>query len=122
MDYNINIITRNQIPSNIYLCDGINKDWNMIHSFEFENGLQFIIGSNYPISSAELIIEDISQELECVLNKNDINELQNYYYNTFENFIKYNDCCKIWNYYHNNQHLIREIINSFNNDEGYKEY
>ncbi len=114
MDYNINIITRSQIPSNIYLCDiHDNKDWEMIHSFEFKNGLQYIIGSNYPISSPELIIEEMSHELECILNTNDASELQNYYYYTFDNFIKYKDCCKIWNYYQDNQYLIKEVIKSF---------
>ena len=80
MNYTINIITREQIPSNIYLCDGFKNDWEMIHSFEFENGLQYIIGSNHPISSVELIIEDMSHDLECVLNTNDASELQDYYY------------------------------------------
>jgi hypothetical protein len=115
MDYYIRIIKRYQIPSNIYLCEGNDKDWDMIHSFEFINGLHYIIGSNCRIPSAELIIEDISHELELVLNKDDVADLQNYYYHTFENFINYKDCCKIWNYYRSNQDLIKEVINSFNN-------
>jgi hypothetical protein len=114
MDYKLNIITRSQLPSNIYLCDfNDNADWEMIHSFEFENGLQYIIGSNHPISYADLIIEDINHELECVLNKKNVVDLQNYYYNTFNNFIKYDDCCKIWNYYQNNKLLIKQVIKSF---------
>jgi hypothetical protein len=121
MDYDINIITRKHIPSNIYLCSGFDKDWEMIHSFEFENGLQFIIGSNHPISSPELILEDMKQELECVLNNETVGDLQDYYYNNFENFINYNDCYKIWNYYNNNKHLIMQVINAFNDsdDEGF---
>jgi hypothetical protein len=119
MDYNINIITRSQIPNNIYLYYDFNKDWDMIHLFEFENGLQYIIGTNDPILSAELIIEDMMHELELVLNNNDAANLQSYYYHTFDNFINYKDCCKIWNYYYNNRNLITEVINSFNKDEGY---
>jgi hypothetical protein len=122
MDYNINIITRAQIPSNIYLCDGFNKDWDMIHSFEFENGLQFIIGSNNPISSPEFIIEDMNQELECVLNTENASQLQEFYYSNFDIFINYYDCVKIWNYYNDNKHLITEIINAYDNkDESFND-
>ncbi len=116
MEYQINIITRSQIPSNIYLCsdnEDINKDWKIIHSFEFKNGLQYIIGSNHPISYPELIMEEMAHNLECCLNTSDAAELQTFYYNNFNNFIKYKDCCKIWDYFQNNQHLIIEVINSF---------
>jgi hypothetical protein len=118
MEYTVNIITRNEIPNNIYLCEGIDKDWDMIHSFEFKNGLKYIIGSNNSITSAELIIEDISHEFELVLNKNDPADYQSYYYNTFNEFINYKDCCKIWNYYHDNMNLIKELINAFYKETG----
>jgi hypothetical protein len=117
MDHTINIITRSQIPNNIYLCTDFNKDWDMIHSFEFQNGLQFIIGSNHSITSAELIIEDMDNELELVLNNNTPADLQSYYYHNIDTFINYNDCIKIWNYYINNQHLIKEVIDSFSTAE-----
>ena len=122
MNYDLNIIIRSQVPSHIFLCyNTYNKDWAMIHKFDFENGLMYIIGSHIPIGSPEEIIEYMKNDLECIIDKNDPEELQEYYKDEFDMHYKYKDCVKIWNYYHNNQHLINQVINSYNNievDEG----
>ncbi len=124
MNYDLNIITRSQIPSHIYLCDNTyNNDWAMIHRFDFENGLMYIIGSHNPINSPTDIIENMEYDIRTVLNCTNPDELQEYYEDEFGMHYKYKDCVKIWNYYHDNQHLINQVINSYNNtnqevDEG----
>ena len=41
MDYNLSIISRDQIPNNIYLCGKNDKDeWQKINYFEFERNKQ----------------------------------------------------------------------------------
>jgi hypothetical protein len=119
MDYNLNIISRNQIPPELYLCErSKNKEWELIHLFEFENGLKCILGANFT-QQVDDIIESIKNEMDYIINIDTPDELQEYYYNEFESFYKYKDCVKIWNYYHSNQNLIREVINSYNiEDEG----
>ena len=119
MDYNLNIISRNQIPADLYLCErSKNKEWELIHLFEFENGLKCILGANFT-QQVDDIIESIKNEMDYIINIDTPDELQEYYYNEFESFYKYKDCVKIWNYYHSNQNLIREVINSYNiEDEG----
>ena len=119
MDYNLNIISRNQIPADLYLCErSKNKEWELIHLFEFDNGLKCILGANFT-QQVDDIIESIKNEMDYIINIDTPDELQEYYYNEFESFYKYKDCVKIWNYYHSNQNLIREVINSYNTeDEG----
>ena len=118
MDYYLNIISRDQIPANMYLCErSDNKEWELIHLFEFDNGLKCILGANFP-QQVEDIIETIKNEMDYIININSPDELQEYYYNEFESFYKYKDCVKIWNYYHSNKYLIREVVQSYNTDEG----
>lgn len=124
MEANIIIINRNQIPNNIYLCGGINDEWYMIHLCDFENGLQCILGAG-SYQGAESIIESTKDEMDYVLeNTNNPDELQNYYYENYQDFKLYKDCVKIFDYYTNNQHLIREAYNTYfeqdNIEEGYE--
>ncbi len=117
MDYDLNIISRNQIPTDIYLCENTKeKDWDMIHLVEFENGLKCVQGSYYP-QQAKNIIESIKDELDYIIDINSPEELQEYFYDNFDNFKNYKDCVKIWNYYHNNKYLIEEAYNSYFNEE-----
>ena len=77
MNYEINIITRDMIPSNIYLCNI--DEWTKINHFKFENGLQCIVGANRHLSSKDAI-ESIKDELDNVFGTNSPEELQQYYY------------------------------------------
>ena len=119
MNYDLNIISRNQVPSNIYLCERSNgKEWELIHLFEFDNGLKCILGANFP-QQVDDIIECIKNDFEYIIDIDSPDDLQEYYKDNFDSFYKYKDCVKIWNYYHSNQNLIREVINSYNDeDEG----
>jgi hypothetical protein len=113
MDYELNIISRDQIPSDIYLCErSKEKEWELIHLVEFNNGLKCIQGSNYP-QEAKDIIDSIKNELDYIIDIDTPEELQEYYHDDFESFYKYKDCVKIWNYYHNNKDLIIEAYNSY---------
>jgi hypothetical protein len=119
MNYEINIITRDMIPSNIYLCNI--DEWTKINHFKFENGLQCIVGANRHLSSKDAI-ESINDELDNVLENNNPEELQQYYYDNFENFISYSDCVKIFNYYYENEVLIKEAYYTyFDREENYEE-
>ena len=76
MDYNLNIISRNQIPSDIYLCErSKNKEWELIHLFEFENGLKCILGANFT-QQVDDIIESIKNEMDYIINIDTPDELQ----------------------------------------------
>ncbi len=99
MIYNTNpkifIISRESIPDDIYLCAGNNKDyeWELIHLFEFENGLKFVIGANRYIKKTEEIIEIMKHEMEYIIYENNTPEqLQDYFYYNCDNFVKYKDC------------------------------
>ncbi len=116
MDYELNIITRDQIPDVIYLCENTkDKDWRMIYLVEFENGLKCVQGSYYH-QQAKSIIESIKDEMDYIINMNSPDELQEYFYDNFDNFTNYKNCVKIWNYYHNNKYLIKDVYDSFFND------
>ena len=117
MDYQINLITRSQIPPHIYLCgEDDNPDFKYIHQFEFNNGLVYIIGSNHQIKYVNEIIENLEFDFR-VANEynNDAGELQEYYKDEFDIFYKYSTCLKIWNYYNINKQLIKEVIDYYNN-------
>jgi hypothetical protein len=112
MEANTYIIDRNQIPEYIYFCGG-DDEWSIIYLCEFENGLQCILGSGNH-QTTKRIIESTKDEMDYVLaNTNSPEELQNYYYENFQDFKKYSDCVKIFNYYINNQHLIDEAFYSY---------
>jgi hypothetical protein len=113
MDYNLNIINRSQVPTNLYLKEAPYKDWNMIHLFEFNNGLKYVIGSDYSLGSPKHIVDDMEHELDYVLENNSPNELQDYYYEYFQEFKSLDDCVKIWNYYNTYYNLIKEVINFY---------
>lgn len=127
MNYELNIITRDMIPSNIYLC-GKNdeKDWTKINYFEFDNGLECVIGANRYLSGKDAI-ESMKDELDYVLENNSPEELQQYFYDNFENFIPYSDCVKIFNYFYENKELIKEAYYTYfdkeesDNDEDMEE-
>jgi hypothetical protein len=110
MNYEFNIITIDMIPSNIYLCD--KDDWTKINYFEFANGLECVIGANRYLSGKDAI-ESIKNELDYVLENNNPEELQQYFYDNFENFISYSDCVKIYNYYYKNEGLIKEVYYTY---------
>jgi hypothetical protein len=119
MDYEISIINRNQIPSDIYLCGENNeKDFKYIHFFEFTNGLKYVIGSNNRIYTAEEIIENLEFDFNITTEYNkDPDELQEHYNDEFDIFYKYQICEKIWNYYNNNKELIKQIIDYYKVEE-----
>ncbi len=129
MDYSIQIIQRDQVPSNIYLCgeEDSDKDFKYIHLFEFNNGFKFVIGSNNRIYSINEIIENIEFDFRITTEYNNSpDELQEYYRDEFDIFYKYKICKKIWNHYNNNKQLIQEIIDYYkeeydNNDSLYEQ-
>ncbi len=115
MNYQIKIIDRSQVPSDIYLCGENNtKDFRHIHLFEFNNGFKYVIGSYNRINYIEEIIEYIEFDFRVVTEYNNSpDELQQYYKNEFDLFYTYKICEKIWNHYYNNKLLIQEIINYY---------
>ena len=123
MDYEISIINRNQIPSDIFLCgENDETDFKYIHLFEFTNGLKYVIGSNNRIYTAEEIIEHVEFDFNITTEYNkDPDELQEYYNNEFDIYYKYRTCEKIWNYYNNNKELIKQIIDYYKVEEDEEE-
>ncbi len=116
MQYELNIITREQIPDELYLCENTkDKEWRTIHLIEFDNGLKCVQGSYYP-QQAKDIIESIKDEMDYIINIESPDELQEYFYDIFDNFTSYKNCIKIWNYYHNNRNLIEEVYTSYFNE------
>jgi hypothetical protein len=113
MDYNLSIINRSQVPANLYLKEGPNKEWDMIHFFEFNNGLKYVIGSEYSLGSPKHIVDNMEHELDYVLENNTPDELQDYYYEYFQEFKSLDDCVKIFNYYSCYYNLIKEVINFY---------
>ncbi len=122
MEANTYIINRDQIPEHIYLCNGGKYEWSIIHLCEFENGLQCVFGAN-SYQTINSIIESTKDEMDYILaNTNNPKELQNYFYDNFQDFKSYSDCIKIFNYYTNNQHLINQAFYSyFDQDNSYAE-
>jgi hypothetical protein len=117
MDYQINLITRSEVPPHIFLCGENDKpDFRYIHKFEFNNGLVYIIGSYYRIYSVDDIIENIESDFRTANEyNNNAEELQEYYKDEFDMHYKYSICLKIWNYYNNNKQLIKEVIDYYSN-------
>ena len=118
MDYQIQLITRSQIPSDIFLCGENDKtDFKFIHLFEFSNSFKIVYGSNNKIYSADEIIEDIENDFRITTEYNNSpEELQEYYKDEFDIYYKYSICLKIWNYYNNNKQLIQEVIDYYKSD------
>ena len=110
MNYELDIITREQIPNSIYLCDGINDEWSMIHRFKFDNELEFYIGSNRSIGNVDEAIEMLKNDYDTFIDFNSPSEIQEYFYNEIDMFVKYENCVKIYNYFHDNKERILEII------------
>ena len=105
------LIDREYLPSDYYLCKPDNKpDWEHIHQFIFENGLEYYIGSNYLIRDINDVIEDLESDYKTVKETKNPSELQSYYMENYEIFTKYENCQKIWKYYTENSILIEEIL------------
>ena len=124
MDYQIQLITRDQIPSNIYLCgENDEPDFRYIHLFEFNNGFKIVYGSYNRIYHVKDIIEDIELEFRITTEYNNSPaDLQEYYQDEFDMNYKYKNCEKIWNHYNNNKQLIQDIIDYYNNLQLESEY
>ena len=118
MDYEISIITRNQVPSEFFLCGEDDKeDFKYIHLFEFNNGFNYVIGSYNKINTIEEVIEILENDFNITTEYNkDPDELQEYYKNEFDIYCKYRVCEKIWNYYNINKELIKDIIDYYKVD------
>jgi hypothetical protein len=121
MNFQIEIINKEQIPSNVYF-HGKNENYQYIHLFKFSNGLKFVIGSNKYSSPVTDIIEAMLFTMDIVLKYSDSPyELQIYYQDYLGMFCSYRDCVKIFDYYTNNEQLIRDVIeyysDYYNDDE-----
>ncbi len=112
MNYELNIITRDMIPRNIYLCDNGKDEWNKINYFDFDNGFKCVIGASRYLSGKDAI-ESMKDEMDYVLQNESPEELQQYFYDNFENFINYSNCVKIYNYYYENEGLIKEVYYTY---------
>ncbi len=113
MECDLQVITRDQIPSDIYLsATGDEKDWRFIHLGKFKNGLLCIYGSGYP-EHPKTLIETTKDEMDYVIKTENPDILQQYYYDNFSDFKSYKDCIKIWDYYHNNKKLIDEVYYTY---------
>jgi hypothetical protein len=122
MDYQLDIISHDQIPSNVYFHNK-NENYQYIHKYNFSNGLTFIIGSNKYSSPPTYIIEPLQFTIDIVLKYTETAyELQLYYQDYLGIFNSYKDCTKIFDYYTNNEHLIREVIEYYSNYNNYDYY
>ena len=108
LDYTI--ISRKNIPENIYLCKPANDDWKIIYKFSFDNDLDYYIGSNMPIDDTNVVISLVREDYYLFTNFNSPVKILRYFHNEFNEFIDYDDCQKIWNYYNNNKQLIEQVI------------
>lgn len=114
IDYDMLITTREYIPDELYLCKKTDEeDWKDIYLFKFENGFNYVIGSNFRINDVNDIIESLKFDYEIVDNTVSASDLQNYYYENFDNFVKYEDCVKIFNHYKKWSNEIKNIINDY---------
>lgn len=85
--------------------------------YNFTNGLKFIIGTNNSDTSIKDVVEAMDFTIDIVLKYSiSAYELQLYYQDYLDIFYSYKECTKIFDYYTNNEHLIREVI------EYYTEY
>ena len=117
MDYDISIISRKFIPKEIYLCDNEkDQEWKAIHLYHFDNGFKYVIGSNDYIDEFSKCVNNLKMDYECVKEVNSASELQEYYYENFDNFMKYENCEKIYNYYKKWSNEIEEIINYYDTE------
>lgn len=116
MNYTTQLISYYMIPSNVYL-HGKNDNYTYIHMYNFTNGLKFIIGTNNSDTSIKDVVEAMDFTIDIVLKYSiSAYELQLYYQDYLDIFYSYKECTKIFDYYTNNEHLIREVI------EYYTEY
>jgi hypothetical protein len=122
MNYQLDIITKDQIPSNVYFHSN-NKNYQYIHQFNFSNGLTFVIGSDKYSSPPTDSIESMKFTIDIVLKYNQsAYELQLYYQDYLGIFYSYKDCTKIYDYYTNNEHLINEVIEYYSDYNNYDYY
>jgi hypothetical protein len=113
-NYTLSIISRDEIPEDIFLCERTKeKEWELIHQYEFSNGFKFIIGSNFPHEDFKDVVETLKFDYEMIKDLNSASELQQFYYHNFDNFIKYEDCDKIFNYIKKWSSQIEEILKEY---------
>ena len=124
MNYELTIISLDQLPPNVYFHNE-NEHYQYIHQYKFSNGLIFVIGSNKYSSPPKDIIESMEFTMDIVLKYNySAYELQLYYQDYLGIFYSYRDCTKIFDYYTNNEHLVRQVIehySQYNYDDNYDE-
>jgi hypothetical protein len=123
MDYQLDIITINQIPSNVFVCNGSNgKPFNYIHKYTYNNGLIFIIGADELITSLTNIIEKMQFDMDTMNYAESAYELQLYYQDYLGIYNDYKYFCKMFDYYTANQQLINEVIEYYTEDESEEVY
>jgi hypothetical protein len=54
MNYQLDIINKEDIPSNVYF-HGKNENYQYIHKFKFSNGLTFVIGTESSGTSVAIL-------------------------------------------------------------------
>lgn len=111
-NYDLDIITRSQVPKTIYLCTpGRNKeDWFAIHRYIFHNNLHYYIGSNNYISDINDAIYQLKNDFNIFSQFNNPIEIQEYFMNNYNIYKSDKICNKIYNYFYKNRDLIMEII------------
>ena len=60
-----------------------------------------------------MVIEYLKSDFDTFSVMESPNIIQEYFYDNFNMFVKYEDCVKIYNYFTNNKELIEEVLNKF---------
>ena len=92
----------------------IPTDYKYLNLFNFENGLQFVVGSNRGD------FDDFNDFNECLeldhktfSKVSSASELQEYYYNEYDIFNKYEEIEKKFNYHKKWSKEIKEILEEY---------
>lgn len=110
----VDIIKREDIPSNFYLPKYSSKrDWREIFQFKFSNNFEYYIGSNKPYIEGTDLMTILSVELDIVNETNNPYQFKKILENNYDSKINLRNAIKMYNWYKNKTTKVEKIINQF---------
>ena len=112
--YQIETISKEFIPDNIFIPLNKHDDNDDIIKITFSTGLEYYVNSNNLIKNPNDIIKLLSKSFNIFKFLKSPDDIQNYFYYTKNKFVIYSDCKKLYSYYTENYQKIMDTLYVYN--------
>ena len=115
-NFTVYAVDKDSIPDHYYICDGYKYFYKCAY-----NEFTFYIGTKYNTDLNELsfvrsFLDEYNVFKHCITDTDTYiaaENIQNYYHDEYNRFVKYSDCMKITRLYQDNELVIEEMAKEF---------